>query len=623
MKSMKNLIIPSILIVLVLCIFIHSCKKEEDKTAPKVETSSVSDILNTSATVGGRVLDDGGVQVSDRGIYWGTSTNPENTGTKLEVGAGTGAYFDTLRGLTSGVKYYIKAYATNSIGTSYGTETYFTTQISLPTVTTTSISELTTNSAKVGGNVTDSGGYAVSQRGVYWGTHTNPVLTGNKLAIGSGAGEFSQTITGLNRTSQYYVVAFATNIKGTSYGEEIYFTTSPALPSVTTYVARNITTSSVEVGGEVTSTGGAEVTERGIYWGTSANPQTTGTKLAIGSGSGEFLSTINSLSPKNTYYIVAYATNSVGTTYGSESSFITLGDEPIAKTLEATNITTSSTTLSGLISANDLNTTVAFEYGTTTSYGSIAIVAENPITENDDTVSVSISGLSSETVYHYRVRAENSLGITYGADSTFTTVVTGITGTVTDIQGNTYNTIGIGHQYWMTENLRTTKYNDNTAITKIVEDTVWVKENSGFCWYNNDSTSHAQTYGALYNWYAVNSGKLCPSGWHIPTNDEFSVLVDFLGNAGVAGGLLKITGTADWKTPNTGATNEYGFNALPGGKRDNTGVFDFKSVEGNWWSSSEYSSLTASYFYLLYNYGNSFQAYINKKNGMSVRCVKN
>lgn len=619
MKKAINIITPIILLVIIFT----ACKEEENSSKPVVETSSVSEILNTSAAVGGKVLDDGGAQVSDRGIYWGKSTNPETTGTKLQVGDGTGAYFDTLRGLTSGVKYYIKAYATNSIGTSYGTETFFTTQINLPTVTTASISELTTTSAKVGGNVADSGGYAISQRGVYWGTHANPVLTGNKLAIGSGAGEFAQTVTGLNRTSQYYVIAFATNIKGTSYGEEIYFTTSPALPSVKTYIARNITTNSVEVGGEVTSTGGVEVTERGIYWSTSASPQTTGTKLTIGNGAGEFLSAISNLNPKTTYYITAFATNSVGTTYGSDISFITLGGEPTAKTLEVADITTSSATLSGLISANNLNTTVTFEYGTTTSYGRSTAVLENPITENDDTVSVSISGLSPETLYHYRVRAENSLGITYGADSTFTTVVTGITGTVTDIQGNTYNTIGIGHQYWMTENIRTTKYNDNTNITKIVEDTVWVKGNSGFCWYNNDSTSHAQTYGALYNWYAVNSGKLCPSGWHIPTNDEFSKLVDFLGNAGIAGGLLKETGTSDWKTPNTGGTNEFGFNALPGGKRDNTGVFDFKSVEGNWWSSSEYSSLTASYFYLLYNYSNSFQAYVNKKNGMSVRCVKN
>lgn len=619
MKKAISIITPIVLLVIIFA----SCKEEESSTKPVVETSSVSEILNTSAAVGGKVLDDGGAQVSDRGIYWGISTNPETTGTKLQVGSGTGVYFDTLRGLTSGVKYYIKAYATNSIGTSYGAETFFTTQINLPTVITASISELTTASAKVGGNVADSGGYAISQRGVYWGTHANPTLTGNKLVIGSGAGEFSQTITGLNRTSQYYVVAFATNIKGTSYGEEIYFTTSPALPSVTTYVARKITTNSVEVGGEVSSTGGAEVTERGIFWGTSANPQTSGTKLIVGNGAGEFFSTISNLSPKTTYYITAFATNSVGTTYGSDMSFVTSGGEPATETLEATDITTSSATLSGLISANNLNTTVTFEYGTTTSYGNTATVAENPITENDDTVSVSISGLSPETLYHFRVRAENSLGVTYGADSTFTTVVTGITGTVTDVQGNTYNTIGIGHQYWMTENLRTTRYNDNTNITKIEKDTVWVKENSGFCWYSNDSTSHAQTYGALYNWYAVNTEKLCPSGWHVPTNDDFSKLVDFLGNAGIAGGLLKKAGTAEWKSPNTEASNEFGFNALPGGKRDNAGVFDFKSVEGNWWSSSEYSSLTASYFYLLYNYSNSFQAYTNKKNGMSVRCVKN
>ncbi len=618
---MKVKYIIWIALAVVLGVFL-SCEEEEPKTGPRVETASVNSIMNTSAAVGGCVLDDSGSDVTERGVYWGTTTNPENSGNKMQIGEGVGTFFDTLRSLTAGVKYFVKAYATNSKGTSYGAETFFTTQINFPTVSTADVTELTPNSAKVGGNVSDNGGFDVTERGVFWGPYPNPKLTGIKLTLGSGVGQFSQTLTGLERTNTYYVVAFATNIKGTSYGNELNFTTVPSLPVVSTYIARDVKTTSAEVGGEVTSNGGSTVTERGVFWGTSANPETTGSKLAVGIGTGEFLSTLENLNPNATYYLKAFATNSIGTAYGAEVSFKTLGKSPEAITLKPTSITSTTAVLNAIVSANDLNSTITFEYGVTTGYGQVVAIAENPIIQNDDTVSVTIDGLQSETTYHFRVKAENSLGVAFGADSTFTTVVTGITGTVSDIEGNTYSTIGIGHQYWMTENLRVTKYNDGTKVALLNADTIWVKGNPGYCWYDNDSLEHSQTYGAIYNWFAVNSGKLCPAGWRVPTNDEFTELVNYLGDASVAGGFLKESGFSHWKSPNNGASDGFNFSALPGGKRSDQAVFDFMTIEGNWWTSSEYSSLTASYFYLLYNYSNSFQAYINKKNGMYVRCIK-
>lgn len=588
---------------------------------PSVITASADSISYTSARVGGNVSADGGVKVSERGVYWGIAAGADTTGVKLQIGSGTGAFFYTLTGLTSGVKYYVKSYATNSKGTSYGRETSFTTQISMPTITTSTITDYTSTTAKVGGTVSDDGGNAVTQRGVYWGLYANPKLTGTKLIIGSGEGVFSQTITGLNRAISYYVVAFATNIKGTAYGEEISFTTTPELPTISTYAASSITSSSAKLGGEITSSGGAAITERGIYWGISPSTITTGAKVTIGTGVGIFSSTIESLLPGTTYFFTAYAINSIGTSYGDEKSFTVLGKIPEATTLAAADITPTTVTLSGLINANDLSTTVTIEYGTTTDYGSWIVANGSPTTEANDTLSASITGLTKSTTYHFRAKAVNVLGTAYGADSTFTTVVTGLTGTVSDVDGNTYNTIGIGHLYWMAENLQTTKFFDGPNIPKVKEDTSWVKLSTpAYCWYNGDSLLYHSTYGALYNWYTVNTNRLCPSGWRLPTNDEVTELNEYLGTD--AGILLKEAGTLHWNAPNTGATNEYGFTARPGGNRSSDGTFDYMGVEGDWWTSSDYSTLTASYFYMLYNQSNSFQANINKKNGLSVRCVK-
>jgi uncharacterized protein (TIGR02145 family) len=139
---------------------------------------------------------------------------------------------------------------------------------------------------------------------------------------------------------------------------------------------------------------------------------------------------------------------------------------------------------------------------------------------------------------------------------------------VSDVDGNTYKVVIIGTQVWMAENLKTTKYSDGTPIPLVTDNTAWSNLTTpGYCWYNNDSATIAQTYGALYNWYTVNTGNLCPAGWHVPTDAEWTILITYLGGEDVAGGKLKEAGTAHWSSPNTGATNETGFTALPGGFR--------------------------------------------------------
>jgi uncharacterized protein (TIGR02145 family) len=145
---------------------------------------------------------------------------------------------------------------------------------------------------------------------------------------------------------------------------------------------------------------------------------------------------------------------------------------------------------------------------------------------------------------------------------------------IKDADGNVYTSVTIGTQVWIVENLKTTKYNDNTDIPLVTDNTAWSNLSTpGYCWYNNDASTYKTPYGAMYNWFAVATGKLCPIGWHVATDNDFSVLANYLGGLSVAGDKLKEAGTAHWLSPNTGATNESGFTALPGGYRGPNGTY--------------------------------------------------
>lgn len=197
-------------------------------------------------------------------------------------------------------------------------------------------------------------------------------------------------------------------------------------------------------------------------------------------------------------------------------------------------------------------------------------------------------------------------------------------GTMTDQEGNVYKTVTIGTQTWMAENLRATKYNDGTAIPLITDNTAWSNLSSGaYCNYNNTSnTDTIATYGRLYNWFAVNTGKLAPTGWHVPTDAEWTQLTDYLGGKSVAGGKIKETGTTHWADPNTGATNETGFTALPGGYRDYDDGFGSVGVYCVWWSATERSATDAWARDMYYGSSSVGRLNYSKELGFSVRCVR-
>ena len=204
-------------------------------------------------------------------------------------------------------------------------------------------------------------------------------------------------------------------------------------------------------------------------------------------------------------------------------------------------------------------------------------------------------------------------------------------GTVTDIDGNTYHSVTIGTQVWMAENLKTTKYNDGTAIPLVSAYANWrYLSTPGYCWYNND-TANKNAFGALYNWYTINTGKLAPTGWHVPTVTEWWTLINYLGGWEVAGGKMKSVGTIEngtglWYAPNTGANNESGFSAVPTGEREEGGNFmDNLGKGADWWTATGPSTTgaldcTISYWNAAIGCGVDEMV---KSCGNSVRCIKN
>jgi uncharacterized protein (TIGR02145 family) len=293
------------------------------------------------------------------------------------------------------------------------------------------------------------------------------------------------------------------------------------LPELSTTPLTNITSTSFTGGGKVTSDGGAIVSARGVCWGTDYNPTLSDNITTDGAGTGIFNSFVTGLTSGTNYFVRAYATNRLGTAYGNAIIFIT---------------------------------------------------------------------------------------------------------PLTDIDGNVYNTVTIGNQIWMTANLKTTKYCDSTEIPHVTYNTDWISlSKPAYCFYKNNETANKNEYGAFYNWFAVNTGKLCPTGWHVPSEAEWTILADYLGGESDAGGKLKEMGTIHWISPNTGATDDFGFTARPGGYRTGLASGSFRAIGyiGWWWASTESDLFWARSRTMAFDVSEIIKGQGLKRNGYSVRCVKN
>jgi uncharacterized protein (TIGR02145 family) len=582
------------------------CVEGQGILVPAVETSTtVSSITSSGSVTGGTVTDNGGSPVTVRGVCWNTDHNIFlGNGRETVDGTGIGTFSSTITGLTASTLYYFRAYATNSAGTEYGNEQSFTTSVFTVPDAPTAVSAVAGNTQATvtfTAPISDGGQtitlYTVtSSPGSFIGTGSASPVTVGGLANGtaytftvtatssigtSGASTASNsvtpstipdaptigtatagdsqatitftaptndggspitlytatsspggltgtassspiTVTGLTNGIAHTFTVTATSVSGTSNASLASNSITPStVPTLSTTAISSITSTTAISGGIITSDGGSSVTERGVCWSTISNPTTTDSKTTDGTGTGSFTSSLTVLTPNTSYYARAYATNSAGTAYGSEESFTA---DPVI---------------------------------------------------------------------------------------------------ISDFDGNTYNVIRIGTQLWTMENLKTTKLNDGTSISYITDNSTWnMYVSPAYCWYSNDEVTYKDLYGALYNWHTVNTGKLCPTGWHVPSDVEWSTLTTYLGGESVAGGKLKETGIIHWTSPNTGATNETGFSALPGGYRGLSGTFVNKSNGGYWWSSIEYLTTSAWSTNMRYNYKDVVFGDVNKQDGFSIRCIK-
>jgi len=419
----------------------------------------------------------------------------------------------------------------------------------LPIITTNEITGITTNSAISGGNISSDGGAKVTERGVCWDILSNPSTASEKTLTGNGIGSFTSNITNLMSDTKYYVRAYATNSEGTSYGDEVSFTTSPVLMASLTTTVDSISAHSIYAGGNITSDGGSTVTSKGVCWSTNNNPTINENKTSDGTGEGVYASFISGLSSNTKYYLRAYATNEVGTNYGNEIEVVLWLDQPGPQ--------------------------------------------------------------------------------------------------ISDNSGNIYNTVRIGNQYWMKENLKTITYNNGATIktTSTADLNIYSETNPKYQWAYKGDESYVDTYGRLYTWYVVNDSRgICPVGWHVPSDEEWHTLIEYLDSsamlvavAGIesynAGGMLKETGTEHWLSPNSGATNGSGFIALASGARKNGTTSVSWSPIGEisaWWSATERDTYYAwdraidigTYATQYTNYNLVYKDYIRKSWGFSVRCLK-
>ncbi|MBI9053332.1 MAG: T9SS type A sorting domain-containing protein [Bacteroidales bacterium] len=395
--------------------------------AATVTTQAVTNITQTTATANGNVTDLGVPNPTEHGVCWSTSNSPTTSDSKTAEGAVSviEAFTSDITGLSPGTMYYVRAYATNLAGTVYGSEVSFT-SFKVPTVTTQAVTSIATTTATANGNITDLGIPNPIQHGVCWNTGGTPMLTDSKTEDGavSGTGAFTSDLTSLSAGTMYYVRAYAINAAGTVYGSEVSFTTLK-LAGVTTEAITNITSTTFTANGTITDLGIPNPTAYGICLNTSGSPTLANfvTDKGAASATGAFTSDITSLVPNTTYYVRAYATNEAGTIYGADMSCTTALEVATVTTNAASSLTAKTTTLNGTVNANNASTDVTFEYGLTEAYGTILTADQSPITGMSDTgVSVDLTGLTPSTTYHYRVVGVNAGGTSNGSDLTFTTL---------------------------------------------------------------------------------------------------------------------------------------------------------------------------------------------------------
>ncbi len=398
---------------------------------PLLKTGTSSLITYTTAnTAGNSVLNDGGSSIAARGVCLGLNPNPtiDPPNRVVNLGSGGGIYGGSITGLTPGTRYYYRAFASNGIGTSYGVDSQFTTRAgTAPQISTRAATNISGVSASSGGIITDSGGANIQARGVCWSTNPNPTIAlSTKTNDGTSVGSFTSVLTNLTPNTRYYVRAYATNSFGTGYGTDTsFFTRTPGPASIRSKAATSIASTTAKSGGIILDSGGVNILAKGVCWSTSPNPTISlPTKTNETASATNYVSSLTNLSPNTLYYVRAYVTTTLGTYYGSDSTFSTRTFSlPIVQTIGALTTVNGS---SGRAGGNILDSGFApiFARGVCWSTNPNPVLGiSNQVFSGTGSGRFfsQIYGLLPNTTYYLRAFATNAAGTTYGADSIFTT----------------------------------------------------------------------------------------------------------------------------------------------------------------------------------------------------------
>jgi uncharacterized protein (TIGR02145 family) len=594
-------------------------------TFPVLTTNTASVIGVRNVNLGGNILSDGNSPVIERGVVFHTSTNPTTSNNKVPIGDGIGLFTSTIENLKGNTIYFVRAYAITELGTEYGNEINFTTlPASLPIVSTKPITSITNKTAASGGIILNDGGSDIIVKGICWSNNPNPtILNSNFTTEGIGIDSFVSFITGLSPNASYYARAYVTSGSGTSYGNELFFQTNTFPPQISpTISAFNIS----EIGSHTASFSATissdinHIASRGFCWGPLPNPTILNNHVEVGKGVGSFSIKQEGFTGGGTkYHARAFAVNSYGVFYGEEKIFFTQFDVP---TIQLSSIKDFGLSAFAYINIPDSGGK------TVTQRGIVYSTTENPTTLNDKILSgtgigefsITITGLTQKTTYFVRAFASNEVGTAYSNQIKLTTNTASTT--ISDIEGNSYNTINIGNQIWMTSNLSTSRFRNGVYIPYILNSTQWANTKSPALSFYNHDNNFESNYGKQYNWYAVADPQgLCPVGWHIPSNNEWTILSDFLGGLNVAGGKMKATGTQFWSFPSNG-NNSSGFTGLPGGFRNIDGTFGILGYNGFWWSATDENEQKAFNRSIIYTDNVLSVGSSSKNQGFSVRCIK-
>jgi uncharacterized protein (TIGR02145 family) len=457
---------------------------------PQLTTAAITNLAYNTATSGGTITGNGGATITVSGICWSKTNNTPTLADSTKVGTtASGSFTSVMNNLDENTTYYVRAFATNSVGTGYGNVVTFTTPINItvPELTTAAITNLAYNTATSGGTITDDGGAAITASGICWSkTNNTPTVDDSKTIGTTASGSFTSVMNSLDENTTYYVRAYATNSAGTGYGNVVTFTTpiNITVPLLTTAAITNLSYNTATSGGDITANGGAAITASGVCWSKTNNPPTVSDSKTTGTtASGSFTSVMNSLEENTTYYVRAYATNSVGTGYGAVVTFTTPADP----------------------------NSVTFTYnGATVTYG----VITSPVTGRK-WMDRNLGASRVATAYNDRMAYGHLFQWGRPADGhqliNYTSSTAG-----TPVNGKTKSLAtsdAPGHSTFITP--------DNT-----------VEQNGVFVydWRDDQNT----------NRWAINNQGSCPSGWHVPTIAEWEAETG-LANLTTAFNQLKLT----------------------------------------------------------------------------------